>query len=632
MATKVQLAVIATAMACMVTPGCDCGGGDETGFDAGHYPDGAPIGPSQHVITCSGCPCFPGTDCSGSGTHPPPPPACAAPGAAPELVYPPDGALFPPNTNVIEVQFRPGAGNELFEIDFQNELTDVRVITRCNPIANTRGIATGGCGFSLSDENWRFVTEVNRGGLPVHVTVRATPMDLSCVGTSNSRDILVATEDVPGVIYYWQAATVDGVPGKSGGIFRFDFGRTDVPPEPFLESSPTTANRCYGCHFLSRDGERISYGSDDPDSDDEYGDVSSYLMDVGTRTLASGRLQPGFRTFQMDHSTLLASDGLSRENPAAFYRYDGTTGALVDNPSSGEARGTHPDWAPDDSRVVFVRPTTFYQRTSASEDPDGDDHHFSGGSLYQMTFDGTTFGAPTPLLMSSGENNYYPAFTPDGAFLIFDRILGATGIDQDAFSNPRARIWAMTSTGGAPVDLSRLNDRDGLSNSWPRVSPYVQSDRGHEIVWVTFSSIRDYGLRVQNEDPAGVACYPPESPQNPSTDRGCPLVPTSCACTTEGCTTFCVQPQIWMAAVEVDASGGINAGNDTSYPAFWLPFQEVSAHNHTAQWATAIPDRPPAMDGGTCGGAGAACGAGLAVCCAAYYCDSPTSGTCRVLM
>jgi hypothetical protein len=164
------------------------------------------------------------------------------------------------------------------------------------------------------------------------------------------------------------------------------------------------------------------------------------------------------------------------------------------------------------------------------------------------------------------------------------------------------------------------------------MSPFVQMDRGHRIVWVTFSSTRDYGLRVQNQDPHGVACYPPESPENTSGSHSCPLVPTSCACVAAGCADFCVSPQIWMAAISLDATGGISAGTDTSWPAFWLPFQDYSAHNHVAQWAVSIPDEPPPTDGGvpTCGDIGAPCGPGMALCCGDSYCGS--GGTCQTLM
>ncbi len=604
---------------------------------------------SRHVSTCPGCPCFPGTDCSAGGTVDagPTPPACMSPSTRPTLVYPPDQVLLPPNTNAIEVQFLPGAGNRLFEIDFQNAATDVRLITRCNKITNTRGIDTGGCGFSLTEAQWQWIADVNRGGNPLRVTVRAAPADASCVAASDTRDILFTTEDVQGAVYYWQSVTVDGEPGRAGGIYRFDFGRRDVAPEPFLESSATTSHRCYGCHFLSRDGLRISFGSDDPDADDEYGDLRSFLMDIATRTIAPNRVQPGFRTFSNDHAFLLATDGRARNASPVFYRLDGNDASPIDLPSTGTMRGTQPDWAPDDSRVVYAQPATFYRGSTYAPE---DDDHFSGASLYTMRWDGTSFGAPTVLLAASSpdENDYYPTYTPDGAFILFDRVTAA-GLDGDAFSNPRARIWAMPAGGGTPVDLAALNQGDNLGNSWPRTSPYVQMDRGHRIVWVTFSSSRDYGLRVQNQDPAGAQCYPPESPENMSGSHICPLVPASCMCVAAGCSQFCVQPQIWMAAVDVDTTGGIGGGKDTSHPAFWLPFQEITAHNHVAQWAASIPehalpdaglpDAGPAPDASTdastdagpsCGGLGAGCGAGTPLCCAAYYCGA--GNTCQVLL
>ncbi len=308
-------------------------GGGARGDGSMDAATGADAGPtSSHVSRCPDCPCFPGTDCSASGVDAgPAPPACTGPGASPTLVYPPDQVLLPPNTNVIEVQFLPGAGNTLFELDFQNAATDVRVITRCEAITNTRGVDTGGCGFALTQEQWGWIADVNRGGDPLRVTVRAAPEDGSCVGTSDAREISFASEDVEGAVYYWQSVTVDGTPGRAGGIYRFDFGRRDVAPEAFLESSPDTGNRCYGCHFVSRDGQRITYGSDDPDSDDEYGDLSSFLMDVGTRTIAANRVQPGFRTFTSDHTSMLASDGRNRNHSPAFYRLDGTDASQLDS-------------------------------------------------------------------------------------------------------------------------------------------------------------------------------------------------------------------------------------------------------------------------------------------------------------
>src|SRR5690606_14802856 len=51
---------------------------------------------------------------------------------APQLVYPNDGVMVPPNLGKLEFHFRKGhAANQLFELHFANSLTDVRIYLRC---------------------------------------------------------------------------------------------------------------------------------------------------------------------------------------------------------------------------------------------------------------------------------------------------------------------------------------------------------------------------------------------------------------------------------------------------------------------------------------------------------------------
>jgi hypothetical protein len=73
-----------------------------------------------------------------------------------------------------------------------------------------------------------------------------------------------------------------------------------------------------------------------------------------------------------------------------------------------------------------------------------------------------------------------------------------------------------------------------------------------------------------------------------------------------------------MAAVDLDA---LASGGDPSFPAFWLPFQDVTAHNHIAQWVTSIMTQ-------TCAQIGQACSSG---CCQGLVCD-PTSMTCQAVI
>ncbi len=240
------------------------------------------------IVSCPGCPPFPGP---GSATP------CTGSDADPLLVYPPDSVLLPPNMNVIEVQFTPGSGNTLFEIDFENAITDVRLETMCNPITNTRGSATNGCAFDLDTADWNFIATQNAGGAPVTVTVRAAPTNLSCVAASNSRKISFASMPINGAIYYWQSVTQNGIAGTTGGIFRKNFGDPSPTPEPFL--TPGTLNKCVGCHYLSRDGLKMVFGSDDADSDDELGDDHFVLYDVATGSAVMMNLQnKGFAAWQ----------------------------------------------------------------------------------------------------------------------------------------------------------------------------------------------------------------------------------------------------------------------------------------------------------------------------------------------
>ena len=550
--------------------------------DANDPTCGTPANPV--VVPCPGCMQFPPL---GPGA----PPACSDPSADPVLVYPPDGVLLPPNMNVIAVQFMPGNNNTLFEIDFENSATDVRLETMCNAITDTRGAATGGCDFELDPTDWNYVATHNAGGDPVTVTVRGIPANASCVAGSNSRNISFATMPLMGGIYYWQSTTQNGVAGKTGGIFRKDFGNPDPTPEPFL--TPGTENKCVGCHYLSRDGLKMVYGSDDADSDDELGDDHFVLYDVTNRTAAMMMLKPGFAAWQAAaHDAFIMSDGTGMANSPEFTALDGTNPMGMGTVStfstvtalSGK-RLTNPDWSRDGTMVYFTATTPITNiMTMAGNYNNKDDIHCTNGSIWSVPVTGTgttaTFGTPTALVTAANanENDYYPAISPDGTTVIFDRAIGTTLATQDSYNNPNATLMAVAATGGTPIALANANYKASMTNSWPRWSPFVQQYKGQNIVWVTFSSTRNYGLRVHNEDPSFFNCYPPVSPEDPSGDHAKPFDPD------------CTQPQIWMAAISLDQ---LASGQDGSFPAFWLPFQDYTAHNHIAQWVDAIAQPPP---------------------------------------
>jgi hypothetical protein len=526
---------------------------------------------------CLGCAPFPGKGA----------PACA-PAAlpAPKIAYPPDGVLLPPNMNVLEVQWVASSDALVFQIEFQNDLTQVTVETPCQPIPDVRGGPSRGCGFTLTQEAWNDIADQNRGGKPLSITVRATS-DNRCVASSTDRiAILFAEEDLAGGIYYWQSATFGGVPGTTGGIFSHDFGTRDPSATAFLASG--ARGTCVGCHNVSRDGARMAVEIDDPDADDEYGDVDTHVVSTATRMTVdgtsltkkgTGRISPGFQTFTHDHSKLIASRW--DEDNRSFAVYDGDGQALLASLPLPQP-GTQPDLSPDDRTLAYVVPRDGTISTAAGDD------HFLNGSLYAAAFDAQahTLSAPSPLLSArDDETFYYPSFSPNGAFLVFNAVSRA-GPADDAFYNRRARVALLPYPPGpnpAPIELPALNAPalgDKLTNSWPKWSPFVQKYQGHSLLWVTFSSNRDYGLHLQNAPFDN--CYPPESP---SYDSPQPLGKKS------GSVKDCAQPQIWMAAIVVDP-GEAPRRPDRSFPAFWLPFQDVNAHNHTAQWVEKVMAPP----------------------------------------
>jgi hypothetical protein len=404
---------------------------------------------------------------------------------------------------------------------------------------------------------------------------------------------------VTGAIYYWKSTV--SANGTGGQIWRKSFGDTNA--EEQITNTGGLGGTCFGCHQLSRDGKRMTINADDDDSDDEYGDVQSALIDVATKMYLggtdpnafTGMGQPaGFQTFSPDHTVYLGSSGDGTGMNSAgggtglsngFFAWNGDTGANLMPVTAAAAgkRPTMPDWSPDGKNLVYVVPDHIGDSSYT------DDDHVFGGSLWTMPNMGmSVFGMPTVLLQSAGENNYYPSFSPDGQFVIFDRVAKQTSTAvaaSDSFANPNARVFVLPygQMSMTPIDCALLNGTGSLSNSWPRWSPFIQTYRGSKLLWVTFSSTRDYGVQIQNQGGGKIQCYPPDDVENPppNDSHGMPF-PSNC-----------MQPQIWMAAINLTTAGEFTNPSDPSYPAFWLPFQDPTTHNHTAQWTTTIVTPSP---------------------------------------
>jgi hypothetical protein len=146
----------------------------------------------------------------------------------------------------------------------------------------------------------------------------------------------------------------------------------------------------------------------------------------------------------------------------------------------------------------------------------------------------------------------------------------------------------------------------------------VQNYHGNKLLWFTFSSTRDYGLDVLNHktNPAMYQCYPADAYETPGGAHRQPFAPE------------CQEPQLWMAPITFTEAQGTTM--DPSGVAFWIPYQDITTHNHTAQWTQQVPQLPPGENSCTCGMQGGACGPanGGCPCCSGHMLVCSGNGKC----
>lgn len=424
---------------------------------------------------------------------------------APELAYPPPGALVPPNLNELEIHFRPKDAT-LFEVRFVGDAIDLRVYTKC--IANGSG-----CTLLTDDESWKWLSQAARNDT-VQLFVRGSINDGAIVGTSAKQALSFASEDMKGGLYYWAASI--------GGIARYDFGLRGQKAEAFYGPLQAAAI-CVGCHAMSRDGKRVAVGMNIPGPASMRSlDTASRgkLFEVGPGVIAGSNYQ----AWTPDGKWLITTElgGLTVR--------DGTSG-VVQGANPGLAWANMPDIAPDSRTVVFSR-----NITPQCLGPICMTLSNQGASLYTVEWKSDqTFGMPVMLAAADGMNNYYPSYSPDGRFVGYNR---AAGDSYDAYD---AKVMVVKATGGMPIDLTSVNSMSG--NSWPKWSPFIHHFQKGTIMWLTFSSRRTYGVRNNT------------------------------------------QAQIWMVPVDL---AKLEAGQDSGYPPFRLPFQDLNTGNHIPSWVEKI--------------------------------------------
>lgn len=437
---------------------------------------------------------------------------------APNVVYPMDGTIFPPNLGDLEAHWVDTAGADLFEMTLSSAQFKVSLYTKEAPQAQS-WLPLSAAGAN----QWSVVSEGARGKA-FQLSIRALKLsDPSKAGTK-TLSLAFSQDDLLGGIYYWS-------PSGPAGLYRHDFGKANSPPEKYYNNThfpamvPTAGTSCVGCHTVSPNGDRVAFDYQ-VDGDPHWGAV------VATDTRQnvfppSTALKWIFPTFEPSGNRLVTCSAF---NSGVLTLREANTGASLGTIQT-PGFSTHPDFSPLGNAIAYTLASTHI-----------DEAQVSNGSIVVQPFDATagTFGSARVLVQNIGaQNNYYPSWSPDGSWILFNRS------QAGSYFQPTAELYAVPADGSLPpIALTAANITVGLTNSWPRFAPFIEKTAdGRSLVWLTFSSTRPFGVR-------------------PKTGA-----------------------QLWMAAFDLSKAA---KGQDPSSPAFHLPFQDSTTSNHSAQWTRTI--------------------------------------------
>jgi Tol biopolymer transport system component len=467
------------------------------------------------------------------------------PGRAPGLVYPNDGTLFPPNITGIEVHFTPGNNNTLFQVSFVGSGSSINTFVRCTA---PNGIQ--GCIYQPDPKIWSAVATSNAGLGPVALTVRGTDDNGTAVGASSTFHVRFARDNILGALYYW---TTSG----STAIVRWDFAGSTQKAMPYLTPANTDGKTCVGCHALAPNGDKLVASAGGQN------DGRVLLWNISSNQPQQGfplQQRSQFESWNKDGTQFVGVYGDANpgmKGPSNLMIFDGSTGMVTKTIDLGGLRADHPDWSKNDGPDTIAF-------TSADPTAPTTDQRPSTGGIDYVRLNGGAWGAPQVLVPSElGKNRYYPNIAPDGNLVVYDESTCTSGTPAmgqtpdkscDADTDATATIYLTSLSGLAPIALTRANSpgvadngKTDLTNSFPRWAPFVQNlDESNKLIWLTFSSTRQYGLRT-----------PPTSNHDESTSG----------------------MLLWMVGVNPGVGGA-----DPSYAAFCLPFQDPSTSNHLAQW------------------------------------------------
>lgn len=456
----------------------------------------------------------------------------------PCIAEPSNGTLIP--KKFLRQRFRlvPANGENLFEIRLSTPSIDHDLVAY-----------TTSTTWIIPQNYWDAMNE----GLvdqPITYRVRAAQWNgTELVGQptiSDSGTFRIAPVEAQGAIVYWTSG-----PGGNTTAFKgFKMGDETVT-DVMGPSAVGGGTMCVGCHTSTPDGSYVAFSSNPTAQDGRNAHVDM-------RSLDGNALQPSFLTpsaqqliarspnqqapfYSAAHWT--AGDHMMLSmfpvggipsiiwtNLEATSTAEGTGWGVVARMGDTGQAGAGA-WSHDGHTIAY---------TSASLVTSGMNLDNGHGDIYVVSYNGGAGGTAVKLPGASDAaySESYAAFSHDDQLIAFVRAPAA----ENTYDNANDEVYVVPRSGGTPTRLVANDPMEctsavspGVTNSWPKWSPTVETSNGISYYWMTFSSKRG---------PGGI-------------------------------------PQIYVVPVTMDAAGTI-----TTYPAVYLWNQPANERNHTPAWDT----------------------------------------------
>jgi tetratricopeptide (TPR) repeat protein len=414
------------------------------------------------------------------------------------LQYPPDGAVFPPESVPPTFLWRdeqPGADTWLVTLDLPGSPS------------RSGGLAASAA-WTPDAAAWEAIKAASREQART-VTVlgfnRARPRQV----LSRGRVSLLTSKDEVGAPLFYREVNLpfeEAVKDPSRIRWRFGAISSPQPPPVVLEHLPV----CGNCHSFSRDGQVLGMDVDYANNKGSYVITRTaeemVLATSDIMTWDDYKRADGEQTFGLlsqvspdgkavistvkDRSVFVPKPDLAFsqlffpiKGILAVYRRDTRTFAALKGADDPAYVQSNPTWSPDGKYIVFARAKA-YQLTNTSASgkvlltPEECreflvDHKAFRFDLYRVPYNDGKGGTAEPVLGASedGLSHYFPRYSPDGKWIVFCRAANYMLLQPDS------ELFIIPAQGGTP---RRLRANTARMNSWHSWSPNGR--------WLVFSS------------------------------------------------------------------------------------------------------------------------------------------------